>query len=112
MRLLLGVLFVLGCGVSTAAGADPLPKPLVTGLKHPNCVAVGADGRIYLVEAGEKGKGGRIVVIENGKAVPFATGLDDPKDLTAFHEFLFVTDGKRVCRIDKKGKVEEYVAEK
>jgi glucose/arabinose dehydrogenase len=113
MKRLLGVIVVFGCGFSTAAAADPLPMPLVTGLKFPTSMAFGADGRIYVAEAGEGGKDGlRIVVINDGKVVPFATGLNLPMGLTAFHEFLFVADLSRVCRIDKKGKVEEYIGKK
>ncbi len=111
MKQFLGAIVVLGCWLSAAAAADPLPKPLVTGLKDPRSVAVGSDGRIYVAEAGEDGKEhtARIVVIENGTAVPFATGLDNPNRMTTFHEFLFVTDMSHVYRIDKKGKVEEYI---
>jgi glucose/arabinose dehydrogenase len=114
MERLFGVIVVLGCWVPNAAADNPLPKPLVTGLKEPTAIAVGGDRRIYVAEAGEftKDGTGRIVVIQDGKAVPFATGLDDPRGLAAFGEFLFVADKKRICRVDKKGKVEEYVAEK
>jgi glucose/arabinose dehydrogenase len=114
MKRLLGVLAGLGCWLSASAAAEPLPKPLVTGLKNPESVAVGFDGRIYVSEIGEfdKDGDGRILVIDNGKAVPFATGLDDPKGLVAFGEFLFVADKKRVRRIDKKGTVTDFAPEK
>src|SRR5438132_12710605 len=84
---------------------DVPPKPLVTGLKNPESVAVGSDGRIYVTEIGEFGKDGdgRVMVIVNGKAVPFATGLDDPKGIVAWQKWLFVTDDKRVWRVDLTG---------
>jgi glucose/arabinose dehydrogenase len=113
MKSLLAVV-VAGCWLSTVTAADPLPKPLVTGLKNPESVVAGTDGRIYVSEIGEfdKDGDGRILVIENGKAVPFVTGLDDPKGLVAFQQWLFVADKKHVLRIDKKGKVEEFAPEK
>lgn len=91
-----------------ASAGDRLPRPMVTGLKNPESVAVGPDGRIYISEIGEFGKDGdgRILVIdESGKAVPFATGLDDPKGMVFWQKTLFVTDNKRVCRIGPNGKV-------
>ena len=121
MRVLLVVSLVVGSGA--ALGAEkardtalpkPPPKSLVSGLKNPESVAVGTDGRIYVTEIGEfdKDGDGRVLVIQDGKAVPFATGLDDPKGLVAFQQWLFVADKKRVWRIDKSGKAEEYASEK
>jgi glucose/arabinose dehydrogenase len=112
-RLLLLLPFFLLL-TATLSGQDNLPKPLVTGLKNPESVAVGPDGRIYVSEIGEFGKDGdgRIMVIVKGKAVPFATGLDDPKGMVAWGNSLFVTDKKRVWRIDRKGKAHVFAAEK
>ncbi len=89
-----------------------LPKPLVTGLKNPESVAVGADGRIYVGMIGEFGKDGdgAVMVIEDGKATPFATGLDDPKGLVAVPEGLLVADKTRIWQIDRKGKTAVLVA--
>jgi glucose/arabinose dehydrogenase len=94
--------------------AAELPKPLVTGLKNPESVCVGADGRVYVTVIGEfdKDGDGGVMVIDGDKAVPFATGLDDPKGLVAFKDALFVADKKRVVRIDKKGKVTVLADEK
>jgi glucose/arabinose dehydrogenase/sugar lactone lactonase YvrE len=94
-----------------ASAQDKLPKPLVTGLKNPESAAVGADGRIYVTEIGEKNKDGdgRVVVIDkDGKVVPFATGLDDPKGMVPWLNFLYVADNKRVWKIDAKGKATVY----
>ncbi len=98
---------------SVAAG-DKLPKPMATGLKMPESVVVGSDGRIYVTEIGEFGKDGdgRVVVIDKGKIVPFASGLDDPKGIVRWLNFLYVADNKRVVKIDMKGKVEVIAAEK
>jgi glucose/arabinose dehydrogenase len=94
------------CGPPALAG-DRLPKPMLTGLKNPESVAVGPDGRIYISEIGEFGKDGdgRILVLDKtGKASPFATGLDDPRGMVFWQKRLFVTDNKRVWHIDQSGK--------
>jgi glucose/arabinose dehydrogenase len=100
--------------LSANAFADPPFKPFVTGIKNPESATVGTDGRIYVSEIGEFGKDGdgAIVVIENGKAVPFAKGLDDPKGIVFYQKWLFVADNKRVLKIDMAGKVEVFAAEK
>jgi glucose/arabinose dehydrogenase len=88
-----------------AAAGQP-PQPLVTGLKNPQAVAVGTDGRVYLATAGGVGKdgGGAVFVLDNGKAIPFATGLDAPQGLAAWGDWLFATDRKGLWRMDRKGK--------
>ena len=88
-----------------AFAQDKLPTPIVTGIKSPESVAIGIDGRTYITEIGEFGKDGdgRVLVLDkSGKAVPFATGLDDPKGIAAWLNFLYVADNKRIWRIDVK----------
>lgn len=87
--------------------AADLPKPLVTGLKNPESVCLGPDGLAYVTEIGEfdKDGDGQVSVIKDGKAVPFATGLDDPKGIVFFDRFFYATDKKRVVRISLDGKV-------
>src|SRR5947207_1512136 len=94
------------------AAAQAPPKPLVTGLKNPTAVAVGGDGRIYVTIAGELGKDGdgAVMVIENGKAIPFATGLDDPVGMAVYQQWLFVTDKKQIKRIDANGTTTVFAA--
>lgn len=95
----------------TVVGAKaPLP-PLVRALTAPKSVAIGPDGRTYVSVAGKRDRqgDGAIVVIQGDKAVPFATGLDDPSGMVASGPHLYVTDRTRVVRIDGKGKVEAYV---
>jgi glucose/arabinose dehydrogenase len=86
---------------------DKLPKPLVAGIKHPESVAVGQDGRIYVTtwgdDIGNNGEGA-VMVVEEGIAKPFAAGLDCPRGIVAFNDMFFVADNQRVWRIDKKGK--------
>jgi glucose/arabinose dehydrogenase len=98
-----------------AWAGDRLPKPLLSGLKNPESVAVDSDGRIYISEIGEAGKDGdgRVLVVDKGgKAVPFATGLDDPKGMVFWTKLLFVTDNKRVWRIDEKGRATVFAPKK
>ena len=104
---------LLALASTASAGETKLPKPLVTGLKNPESVAVGSDGRIYITEIGEFGKDGdgRVMVIDKGKAVPFATGMDDPKGIVAWTNLLFVADNKRIWKIDPKGKATVFAAE-
>src|SRR5262245_60074258 len=104
-RIALFLTVALLIAVRPAAGAE-LPKPLVTGLKNPRSVAVGTDGRVFVAVAGEHGKpgDGAVLVVADGKATPFATGLDDPAGMVAFQGQLFVVDRDRVWRIDPKGK--------
>ncbi len=93
-----------------AGAAEPRPVPLATGLKNPTSVAVGADGKVYVTVAGELGKDGdgAVVLLDKGKAVPFATGLDDPRGLVAFGDALFVADKQRVWRVDRKGSARPF----
>jgi glucose/arabinose dehydrogenase len=105
--LLVGILL----GGSPALAGGQLPRPMVAGLRHPAAVVVGGDGRIYLSEVGESGKGGDgriLVVTKAGEAVPFATGLDRPRGMASWGKLLFAADTQRVWRIDPKGKVEVF----
>jgi glucose/arabinose dehydrogenase len=105
IRFLCAATVLLSLSYATRA-ADALPKPMLTGLKNPESAIVGSDGRIYISVIGEfdKDGDGAILVVDKGKAVPFATGLDDPKGLAVWQGMLFVADKKRVWRIDNKGK--------
>src|SRR3989442_917427 len=107
--LLVGALLLPAALVVSAQGK--LPKPLVSGLKNPESVAVW-NGKIYVSVIGEfdKDGDGAILEIRDGKAIPLATGLDDPKGIVGFQQWLFVADKQRVLRIDGKGKVEVYAA--
>jgi glucose/arabinose dehydrogenase len=109
MRRLLSLAFLIA--PAALIGQEPA-KPLVSGLKNPAAVCVGPDGRIYVALMGEIGKDGdgALLAIQNGKAVAFAEGLDDPSGIVAFQNWLFVADKQRVWRIDRKGKADVFAA--
>jgi glucose/arabinose dehydrogenase len=96
---------------STAAYGQPA-KPLVTGLKRPDSIAVGGDGKVYVTLRGEPDKksSGAVVQLDKTQAIPFVADLDDPRGLVAFQKWVFVVDGQRILRIDAKGKAEVFVA--
>ena len=91
-----------------------LPKPLVTGLTNPESACVGLDGRIYVTVIGERDRAGdgSLVVLRDDKAIPFVIGLDDPRGVTTFRGSFFVADGKKVVKVDPKGKVSVLADEK
>lgn len=106
---------LLAAAIALAAAplfAADLPKPLVTGMKNPESVCLGPDGLAYVTEIGEfdKDGDGQVSVIKEGKAVPFATGLDDPKGIVFFNNYFYVTDKKQVVRISQEGKVSTLAA--
>lgn len=94
-------------GISATVFGAEHPKPMITGLKNPESVCLGKDGRIYITEIGEFGKDGDggVTVVVDGKAQPFASGLDDPKGIVALHTNLYLTDKTRVVKVDSQGKV-------
>jgi glucose/arabinose dehydrogenase len=101
----------LTTALSAAATGLP-PGPMVTGLRNPAAAAVGTDGKIYVSVTGQPGKdsSGAVLRVENGKAVPFAGGLDEPRGMAAWGEWLFVADKQRVWRIDRKCKAVVFAA--
>jgi hypothetical protein len=104
MKHLASVVAVCLIAVAPATG-QPKPTTLVTGLKNPLGVAVGPGGKTYVsvVEDSKPGSGA-VMLIEKGKAVPFGTGLNTPRGIAVFQQWLFVADDKLgVWRIDAKG---------
>ncbi len=100
------------CGIA-AASAKAAPKSLLTGLKNPTAICVAADGKVYLGMAGDSDKdGGAIFLVEGGKAVPFASGLDQLAGIVARAEWVYVAGTKQVWRIDREGKAKVYAAPK
>lgn len=103
----------LGLCLSSASAAEQAQGTLVAeGLVNPESVVVGSDGRTYISCIGERGKDGDgfVAVVVDGKAVPFATGLDDSRGITSFGKRLFVADNKQVRAIDRDGTVSVFAA--
>jgi len=85
----------------------------VTGLKTPESVVAGRDGRVYVSEIGEFGKDGdgKVSVIDDTGAVRvFATGMDDPKGLAFFGNDLYVADKTRVLKVGMDGQWKVFAA--
>jgi gluconolactonase len=101
--------FALSGNLSLAQAAER--KVLAEGLVNPESVAVTDDGRIFVSIIGKNGIAGdgSIALVEGGAAKTIATGLDDPKGLTAAGNELFTADNKRVWKIDAQGKASVFV---
>lgn len=70
--------------VSPAFAAGPSVSVVASGLDNPRGIAVGANGRVFVAEAGRGGPGGygptgRITVIDHGRVRTFAGGLPSAK---------------------------------
>jgi sugar lactone lactonase YvrE len=95
-----------------AQAAETVPAK-ITGLKNPESVVAGADGRIYVSEIGEFGKDGDgviSVVGSDGKVRVFASGMDDPKGLAFYGNALYVADKSRVLKVGIDGKWDVFAA--
>jgi len=76
----------------------------VVGLQSPESAVQMADGEIYVSEIGAFGKpgdGGIALVTPDGQREDYADGLDDPKGLAQWGEWLYVADTQGVWRIDR-----------
>ncbi|MFO0809153.1 MAG: PQQ-dependent sugar dehydrogenase [Gemmataceae bacterium] len=102
----------LTAALAAAARADA-PKPLVKDLPNAAAVAVGPDGRAYVAVHGERvdNQSGAIVVVENGKAKPVATGLNRPSGLVPFRGGWLVTGLNALYRVGPDGKVQTLANE-
>lgn len=111
-RFALGAICLLIVMRLSAHGAEQNTKLLAKGLKNPESVAIAWDGGIYVTSLGEfdKGGDGSVMVVADGVAKPFASGLDDPKGIAFTQDALFVADKDRIWRIDHKGKATVFVA--
>jgi glucose/arabinose dehydrogenase len=106
LSLCVSSLCVLSFCVAAGRAAETATSTLAGGLKNPQGVAVTDDGRIFVTVPGEPGKSGAgaVLLIQDGKATPFASGFDDPRGIVAHRNSLFVTDKNRVWKIDGLGK--------
>ena len=84
--------------------AQPAPKPVVMGLKSPTAITAAPGGKVYVVEAGQTGKDGAVLLLGKDKTKAIYTGLENPQSIAAYQQWLFVTDKKGIWKIDAKGK--------
>lgn len=103
---------LIGLGLMGAAPLAAQEPRIITGLKQPESVAIGAGGTVYVSETGEyeKANDGYISLLENGQLKRFASGLDDPHGIKWYRDHLFVADNMGIVwRIDSKGNPERFV---
>jgi gluconolactonase len=96
---------------ATVLAKEPIK---ITGLKMPESVVQAKDGNIYISEINEFGKDGDgqiSKVDEKGNVTVFATGMDDPKGITAMGDKLYVADKNRVLEVNKDGTWQVYGAQ-
>jgi len=101
---------VLLLAANGPAGAAEMRS--VKGLAAPESALVGPDGRIFVSEIGEFGKGGdgKVSVIgKSGNVEAFAKGLDDPKGLAMSGGALYVADSSGIWKIDMQGQATVFV---
>lgn len=116
MKLKLILLFLSAALVSvgaTSVFAEQAELKSVAGVKTPESVASGPDGRVYVSEIGEFGKDGdgQISIVDSdGQLKVFATGMDDPKGLVFVGKDLYVADKTRVLKVAPDGKWEVFAA--
>jgi len=73
---LASALTILALIVTPALAAGPSVWVAASGLNNPRGIAVGADGRVFVAEAGTGSPGtGRVTVIDRGSVRTFASGL-------------------------------------
>jgi gluconolactonase len=112
-KTILTVLAMAACSLSAVGFSFADVPAKVTGLKNPESVVAGPDGRLYVSEIGEFGKDGDgqiSVVVGAGKVKAFATGMDDPKGLAFSKGSLYVADKTRVLKVEKNGKWKVFAA--
>lgn len=98
-----------GQGGQKTASTAAANTDKVTGLSMPESAIAHTDGRVFVSEIGEFGKGGdgQISVINpDGSKTVLAGGLNDPKGIDLFNNVLYVADINQVFKIDMDGNVQ------
>src|SRR5262245_26833496 len=112
MRLIPMLLVAFALASEASVAGEKSSKPLLEGLVAPRSVAVRNDGRVFVCEQDKESNenGGRILAIDNGKAIAFAKNLDTSGPMVAWMSWLFVAQGDKILRIDQQGKATVFVA--
>lgn len=105
-----GVIYRVSYGEEAKAASAPaaVSTDTVTGLTMPESAVAHPDGRVFISEIGEFGKGGdgQISIINtDGSKTVLAAGLNDPKGIDLFNNELYVADINQVFKIDMDGNV-------
>lgn len=104
-KILASVTLMAMLGMGCAHQNNTYPTSKITGLKTPESVVQGPDGRIYVSEINgmDKDGDGQITVIHHDKVRVFARGLDDPKGLAMIGGNLYVADKNKIVKVDPNG---------
>lgn len=104
-----GVIYRISYGESIAAVTKASSNTNdISDLTMPESAMTHADGRVFVSEIGEFGKGGdgQISIIHpDGSRSVLAAGLNDPKGIDLFNNELYVADVNQVVKIDMAGNV-------
>lgn len=96
----------LGASLFSVGMAHAHQGKTVSGLKTPESVVEGKDGKVYvseIVEFGKDGDGQISYIDKDGRIHLFAKGMDDPKGLAFIGEYLYVADKSRVLKVAPDG---------
>ncbi|CAN5158529.1 hypothetical protein BH11PLA2_BH11PLA2_49800 [soil metagenome] len=104
---------LIGMMLSAAAVDAAEPKVLAEKLKNPMSACYGPKDSLYVTEMGDfdSDADGRILIIENGKVTPFATGLNDPTGIVYARKqnLFYVVDKSKILKVDAMGRVTTLV---
>uniref|UniRef100_UPI003F6A120C PQQ-dependent sugar dehydrogenase n=1 Tax=Methylophaga sp. TaxID=2024840 RepID=UPI003F6A120C len=105
-----GVIYRVSYGQETQAQktSETLNTDKITGLAMPESVVSHPDGRSFISEIGEFGKGGdgQISIIHtDGSKTTLAAGLNDPKGIDLWNNEVYVADINQILKVDMKGNV-------
>jgi glucose/arabinose dehydrogenase len=104
-----GVIYRVSYGeAKKATSKAAASSTTITGLTMPESAIAHPDGRVFITEIGEFGKGGdgQITIINtDGSKSVLAAGLNDPKGIDLFNNKLYVADINQVIKVDLAGHV-------
>src|SRR5882672_1778382 len=93
-RAISGAFVLLSLGWPVSA-SEPPPKAVVSGLHRPVSVISSTDGKVF-VTARDAKDAGVVLLREQGKAAPFASGMDVPHGFACYRDWLLVADKQQI----------------
>jgi glucose/arabinose dehydrogenase len=104
-----GVIYRVSYGEQTQTSSpESVNSAKLTGFMLPESVISTPDGRTFISEIGEFGKGGDgqiSIIAADGTRSVLAAGLNDPKGIDMWNNELYVADLNQVFKIDMAGNV-------